>query len=199
MPFAQQPQTATGNASTTSQEEARAAARLQMDMNEEAMAANSVSKHQDVRRLGMMLGLDSIDRNLQVEDAAAKRHMDAAHAMLTAGEGVNDSDGDGDNGAEPGAEEMRIVSAGNVTIHAPQPAPPLEPPPPIKPPDPVRPVDPVRPPAPPERPFWLRALPWVLAAAALTGWLVTWLGGEPDTNYEMRLQGGERPVETGGE
>ena len=73
-----------------------------------------------VDRLGRLVGIDSLDRNLRAEDRQVAANVDRLDGWLS----------DDDDGSVPtgGADEMRVLAGGNVTVHHhPKPEPTSEP------------------------------------------------------------------------
>ena len=66
-----------------------------------------------IRRLGRMAGVESLARNLEAEDEAVRRNIDAYEAELF--------DGDLATGGESPEGEMRIMAARDVYVNQPQP------------------------------------------------------------------------------
>lgn len=160
MPSETQRQTATGTSSTVSPLE-------EIQLRQEQEAAEAVKNRAGLSRLGQMLGLESIDRNLRSEDQIADFHQREMERELFGRAPDRNA-----AGQEEG--EMRIMSGGDVHI-APQERP--------------------QPMAAQPNGGLKHLLPWLIAALA-GGWLANdYLDGSPhedkDTNtqYELRLDG----------
>lgn len=158
MPSVEQPPEATGPSLTVSPEET---------------IRQALEEREGLRRLGLMAGLRSINRNLRTEDAAVAAHQAAQHRELFGG---------GDM-PQAGADDMDIMAARDVIVQHPQAA--------------------QAPSGPSGQPGWSSVLPWALAAALGGGMANQWFrpapspapvqqqqqGQDTDTQYELRISG----------
>ena len=91
MPSDMQQQLETGQPSTTSQQ----------------VLQKELEKEQAIKNLSRMAAIDSLVKNLEAEDGACEREMKSQHALLFGSDSLQ----------EEKSDDMRVLSAGSVTIN----------------------------------------------------------------------------------